>query len=144
VPFILDKVYENLENDINFSPNLPGYTSDVYTPMSRETLEEDFLSKFDVESFDVMIADNNLVEQMVGSVNKESQEKYSQILENADWQGPFFYGGSGKDTFGYFSFATITPSGDFGGWWMVFWKNGTIRLNQNLTVSQVGKCVTKN
>lgn len=141
VSFILDRVYQNLESGVKFAPNLPGYTSDVYIKMKREKLENDFLNQFKIETFDGMIADAGLVEYMSTTIKREVQEEYNRILLNAKWQGPFFYGGSNKDQFGYFSFATISPEEEFGGWWIVFWKNGTIRISQNMSINQVGKVV---
>lgn len=121
--------------------NLPGFTSDILTKMDREKLEE-YLDFFNVDAFNDKIEQENITELMVNHVNQDSKAKYSKIISNATWQGPFFYGGSNIDTYGYFSFATITDNGDFGGWWLVFWKNGTIRLTQNIATGQVGRLVT--
>ena len=69
------------------------------------------------------------------------KEEYEKILKEAYWQGPFFYGGSSLPGFTYLSFATITKDGKFGGWWLVMWANGTMRLTQNISTELVGKII---
>lgn len=51
---IVKSTYENLENGLGFQTNLPGYTSDVYTPMDTEKLGK-FLSLFDIAKFNELI-----------------------------------------------------------------------------------------
>ena len=87
------------------------------------------------------IEEMDITEVQLDRITSQKDE-YTKILKKAKWQGPFFYGGHEFDNYGYFSFATITEGGKFGGWWLVCWKNGTLRLTQNLKANQVGYGLT--
>ena len=137
---IVDEVYNNIEDELPFQGTLPGYTSDVYTKMDREKLEE-YLKTFKKEDFNNQITEQDVKFNSVDTVYSKKEE-YEQIIKDAYWQGPFFYGGSALPGYTYLSFATITKEGRFGGWWLVMWANGTMRLTQNISTEQVGKLIT--
>lgn len=136
---IVDQIYDNLEEELPFSISLPGYASDVYTKMDREQLEK-YLVSFKLDDFNNQITEGKVKFNSLDTITTRKEE-YEKILKDAYWQGPFFYGGSNNPGYTYLSFATITKEGQFGGWWLVMWANGTMRLTQNLSVEQVGRIV---